>query len=581
MLFNKGNTLKNKEILELFATQAGLFIDRDKTDKELRANEEKYRYLFDNNPQPMYFFDVDTLAFLEVNKAAIEHYGYSKEEFLNMNIKDIRPAEDVSLLLNDVKEAKTVNKPSIIWRHKKKNGELIFVDITTVSVFYKGKKVRHVMIQDITDRKRSEDALKESISLLNATIESTADGILVVDQKGKITLLNQKFVDMWNIPKEILGNKEDEHVHNLVIEQVKNQDDFIKKVLIINANPNQISNDLIELIDGRIFDRYSLPHKIGESNVGRVWSFRDITQSKMAEEALRVNEVKFRSITEQIDDLITISDSKGLITYTSPASRNLLQYEPEEMIGHHFTDYFDEESLPEAIAVFNDGIVKKKKVIDIELKLKRKDGSVFYGEINGSEFINGDESGALVLLHDITNRKETLKLLKESEEKFRSIAEQTSDMISIADTKGIIKYTSKASASIFQFEPEEMCGHNFIDFVEDNSITGAIELFENCIEDGVSFHDREFIMKKKDGTQFYGEINGSIFKYGENTGILVIIRDISDRKKAQDALQEKMNELIRFHNLTVGRELSMIDLKKEINKLLKDSGHNEKYNIVE
>jgi len=581
LLFNKGITLKNIEILELFATQAGLFIDRDKTDKELRANEEKYRYLFDNNPQPMYIHDIDTLAFLEVNKAAIEHYGYSKDEFMRMNLKDIRPTEDIPSLLIDVKDSRNTFKPSGVWRHKKKNGEIIFVDITTVSVISGGKIVRHVMIQDITERKRSETALKESISLLNATIESTADGILVVDHNGKITLYNQKFVDMWNIPTEILKSKDDEPVLYSVINQVKSQDDFLNKIRYLYANPTLISNDLIELKNGHIIDRYSLPHKIGESIVGRVWSFRDITQSKMAEEALRVNEVKFRSITEQIDDVITITDGKGTITYTSPASRDLFQYEPEEMTGHHFTEYFAEESLPLAIAAFNEGIELKKKAIDIELKLKRKDGSVFYGEINGSEFMNGDERGSLVVVHDITNRKETLELLKESEEKFRSIAEQTSDMISIADTYGFIKYASKASTSIFQFEPEEMCGRNFTDFVEENSISGARDLFENCMKAGESFYGQEFKMKKKDGTLFCGEINGSAFKYGNNSGTLVIIRDISDRKKAQDALQEKMNELMRFHNLTVGRELTMIELKKEINKLLKDSGHNEKYNIVE
>jgi len=581
LLFNKGITIKNIEIIELFANQVGLFIDRDKADKRIRANEEKYRYLFDNNPQPMYIYDVETLAFLEVNKAAIVHYGYSKEEFLQMNLTDIRPLEDIPSLLKDVKDNQQGVKPAGLWRHTKKNGEIIYVDITIVSVFSNGKKARHVMIQDITERKRSEDALKQSVSLLNATIESTADGILVVDNNGKITLYNQKFIDMWNVPKEILENKIVENVLNIVIKQVKRQDELINKIKFLNANPTLISNDLIELIDGRIIDRYSLPHQIGESIVGRVWSFRDITQSKIAEEALRVNEVKFRSITEQIYDLITIADGKGYITYSSPASRVLLQYEPEEMIGHHFTEYFDDESLPAAISAFNKEKELKNKKINIELKLKRKDGSVFYGELNGSEFINGDERGSLVLVHDITNRKQTLESLKESEEKFRSITEQTSDMISIADQNGVIIYASTASVSIFQYKPEEMCGHHFVDFVEEKSIVDAHSTFINCIQTGERILNLEFKMKKKDGTLFYGEINGSGFRYGTNFGILVIIRDISDRKKVQNSLQEKMNELMRFHDLTVGRELTMIELKKEINKLLNDSDQPSKYKIVQ
>jgi len=581
LIYSKGETIKNNELVLLFANQVGLFIDRDKTDKKLRANEEKYRYLFENNPQPMYIYDVETLAFLEVNKSAIEHYGYSKDEFLQMNLTNIRPSEDIPELLKNIKNNQGTIKPSGIWRHTKKNGEIIFVDITIVSVLSNGKKARHVMIQDITERKRSEDALKESVSLLNATLESTADGILVVENTGEITLYNKKFVDMWNVPKEILDNKINITLINSLAETVKEKDKFLNKIRFLYANPALVSYDQIELIDGRIFDRYSLPHTVGETNIGRVWSFRDITKSKIAEEALRVNEVMFRSITEQIDDLISIMDSKGIMTYTSPACRELFKYEPDEMIGHHFTEFIHEDSVHEANSIFNEGIEFKRKVINVEFKFERKDGSTFYGELNGSEFRNGEESGTLVVIHDITTRKQTLELLKESEEKFRSIAEQTSDMISIADQSGIIKYASKASTSIFQYEPEEMCGQNFTDFVEEKSIQNAYSTFGNCLRTGESFFNLEFKMKKKDGTLFYGEINGSGFKYGNNLGILVIIRDISDRKKVQNALQEKMNELMRFHDLTVGRELTMIELKKEINKLLNDSNQPPKYKIVQ
>ena len=386
---------------------------------------------------------------------------------------------------------------------------------------------------------------------------------------------------MWNVPKEILDNKINITLINSLAETVKEKDKFLNKIRFLYANPALVSYDQIELIDGRIFDRYSLPHTVGETNIGRVWSFRDITKSKIAEEALRVNEVMFRSITEQIDDLISIMDSKGIMTYTSPACRELFKYEPDEMIGHHFTEFIHEDSVHEANSIFNEGIEFKRKVINVEFKFERKDGSTFYGELNGSEFRNGEESGTLVVIHDITTRKQTLELLKESEEKFRSIAEQTSDMISIADQSGIIKYASKASTSIFQYEPEEMCGQNFTDFVEEKSIQNAYSTFGNCLRTGESFFNLEFKMKKKDGTLFYGEINGSGFKYGNNSGILVIIRDISDRKKVQNALQEKMNELMRFHDLTVGRELTMIELKKEINKLLNDSNQPPKYKIVQ
>jgi len=171
-------------------------------------------------------------------------------------------------------------------------------------------------------------------------------------------------------------------------------------------------------------------------------------------------------------------------------------------------------------------------------------------------------------------------LLLESEEKFRSITEQTGDLISITNTNGILLYASTASKSIFQYEPEEMYGHNFTDFLEENSIPKAIAAFNSSMETGLDVKNLELNMKRKDGSIFYGELNGSRFMHGDNNGTLVVIRDMTERKKVQEDLEEKMNDLIRFQNLTVDRELTMIELKKEVNDLLTGSGQKGKYKIV-
>ena len=125
-----------------------------------------------------------------------------------------------------------------------------------------------------------------------------------------------------------------------------------------------------------------------------------------------------------------------------------------------------------------------------------------------------------------------------------------------------------------------MCGLSFSDFVFEESIEKAEATFRKIIESKESISNLEFLMKRKDGSMFYGELNGSSFKYGANYGTLVVIRDMTERKKAQEEIEQKMNELVRFHNLTVDREMTMIELKKEINELLNKSGEKEKYKIV-
>ena len=129
------------------------------------------------------------------------------------------------------------------------------------------------------------------------------------------------------------------------------------------------------------------------------------------------------------------------------------------------------------------------------------------------------------------------KTIKESEEKFRSITEQTSDFISITDAMGIITYASSASEKLFQFAPEEMCGRNFIEFVNEPEIPRALEVFKDASKGNIEKRSVEFSLKRKDGSIFIAELNGSKFQQDLINGTLVVIRDITERKQAEDKLR--------------------------------------------
>ncbi|NLI16590.1 MAG: response regulator [candidate division Zixibacteria bacterium] len=140
---------------------------------------------------------------------------------------------------------------------------------------------------EISDRIKAEEELAQSLSLLTATLESTADGILVVNNEGKIINLNQKFIDMWSIPPEIIQSKDNQKAIDFVLGQLKYPELFLKKVQESYAHLDIESEDTLELIDGKIFERYSQPYKLGGKSVGRVWSFRDITEKHRLEDSLR------------------------------------------------------------------------------------------------------------------------------------------------------------------------------------------------------------------------------------------------------------------------------------------------------
>ena len=141
-------------------------------------------------------------------------------------------------------------------------------------------------VRDTSHRPENDDSLREAMSLLSATLESTADGILVVSSEGEIAGVNNQFLTMWGIPREMLATGDDEAVMGFVLDQLRDPAQFVEKVEALYADPAAESHDILEFRDGRTFDRYSRPQKVADQVVGRVWSFRDVTAAKVAQDRI-------------------------------------------------------------------------------------------------------------------------------------------------------------------------------------------------------------------------------------------------------------------------------------------------------
>jgi PAS domain S-box-containing protein len=131
---------------------------------------------------------------------------------------------------------------------------------------------------------QTNTALRHSLSLVQATLESTGDGLLVVDENGKIVAFNHSFVEMWRLPEELMESRDDGRTIAAVLDQLLYPDSFVARVQELYAQPDAESQDVLEFKDGRVFERYSQPQRIGGRSVGRVWSFRDVTERRRAEE---------------------------------------------------------------------------------------------------------------------------------------------------------------------------------------------------------------------------------------------------------------------------------------------------------
>lgn len=155
-------------------------------------------------------------------------------------------------------------------------------------------------IRDVTERKRSDGALREALSLVSATLESTADGILVVTTDGRIAGSNERFATMWGIPSNLLDSHDDGKVMGFVLDQLTDPDSFVAKVQELYGDPGAESLDLLHFRDGRTFERYSRPQRLAETVVGRVWSFRDITARMLAQDQTRSALAELARQTEEL-----------------------------------------------------------------------------------------------------------------------------------------------------------------------------------------------------------------------------------------------------------------------------------------
>ena len=273
--------------------------------------------------------------------------------------------------------------------------------------------------------------------------------------------------------------------------------------------------------------------------IGAIATVHDVTKRKKAEEDLRFSEEKFRSITEQIDDYISISDINGIIFYASPASRAMFQHEPNEIIGHHFMDFIEDSYLQKAIDAFQNGIAEKRKAVNLELKLKRKDGSTFFAELNGSKIEFGDEPRVLVVVRDITERKKAEIALELTKQSYVDIINSVSEAIYVLDENATFINVNRGAREMYQLSNEELIGKTPADVAAPglNDLKQIQKLLQNVFKTGIPV-TFEFWAVRSTGEIFPKEVIVNKSRYFEKDVLVATARDITERKAAQQEIDK-------------------------------------------
>ena len=344
--------------------------ERVMVEQTLRTSVEQFRQVFEEGPVGMMLMKVDG-EILKVNKAFCAMVGYSEGEIRRISFNGITLPDDVG---KDIERIGLLAKGEITsYRTEKRfltqQGNVIW-GLLTVSVVREadGTPLYGVrIIEDITARKRGEEELEQSLSVLRATLESSPDGILVVDEKGTVLNYNQKFIEMWKIPQRILLERDENMIVKFMIHALVDAKDFERTLDAAYAHPEAESFDVLALNDGSIVERYSKPQKIAGKTVGRVWSFRDMTERIRSEAERRASEEKYRDLFEESKDAVFISTPDGRFLDINPAGVELFGYTSREEllnvdIAHEL--YMDSEARAKANQILADqGYLKDHQTI--------------------------------------------------------------------------------------------------------------------------------------------------------------------------------------------------------------------------
>ncbi len=262
--------------------------ERKRAEEKSRKNEERYKDLFENATDLIYTHDLNGF-FTSLNRAGELITGYTREEALHMNISQIVAPEYLEGARTMTARKVDDERPAtyeleIIAR----DGSRVPLDLSTRLIVNNGMPVGvQGIARDISERRRAEISLRSTLSLFETTFESTADGIVVMSLDRQIVTCNKKFIEMWNVDSKTIENKDGAALVSLVASHLKNPDEFLRKLSDTYKSPEATVTEMLELKDGRIFERYSQPQYLEGIPIGRVASFRDITERSQAEEKLR------------------------------------------------------------------------------------------------------------------------------------------------------------------------------------------------------------------------------------------------------------------------------------------------------
>jgi PAS domain S-box-containing protein len=470
---------------------------------------------------------------LEVNPAYCAISGYSKEELIGKQLSDIEANETTDQISEHIREVMEKGYHRFETKHRRKDGTIVDIEVNTQFCDYEQKKIFYCFFRDVTQRKRSEEALR----LFSQAVDSSVDGIAMGNLESRITYANETFVKMFGYSRgELIGKK-------IAFIYAEDQIPKLKKALRATIKGGWTGELVAKKKNGELF-----PIAVSSSRVvndkGKVIahmaSHQNITECNVAVKALRL----FSQAVDSSIDGVAMGDLEHRIAYANETFVKMFGYSREELIGKEIAFVYADDQIPRLKKALRATI---KGSWTGELVGKRKNGELFPIAVSSSRVMNdkGKVIASMASHQDITERKKAEEELKAFEERFSGLAERSFDIIFMTDAQGYLTYISAASERIFHYKPEEMVGTNFKNYLIKSEIPRVSQRFAENMQ-GRNLRILPMEAMRKDGSHVFVELNSSpILKDDEAVGIQGIIRDVTERKRMEVEREIYKEEILK------------------------------------
>jgi PAS domain S-box-containing protein len=563
--------------------------ERKSAEDVVRRSEERYRNLFNSLIEgfcivEMVFDDAGKpvdYRFLEVNETFEQQTGLRDAQGKLM--RELAPHHEQHWFDVYGNIALTGEPAQFINEAKALNR---WFDVRAFRIGGDGSRKVAICFSDITKRKRAEEELTFTLQRFYWILSNMQTGILLVTDDNRVEFTNQTFCDIFGIkdsPDDLLELSASK-VIQMIRPSFANPDAAVARIGELVQKSQPLLGEEIDMVGQRAFLRDFVPIRIGNNRYGRLWVHREITDRKIMETALQRSEERFRNMFERHGAaMLLIEPDSGAILDANAAAANFYGYSRVQLRTMRIND-LNQLHSDDVSAEMQKAVTEQRTYFVFPHKLA--DGAIRWVEVYSTPIDMQGSRALFSVIHDFTERKLAEEALRQSEEKYRRIVETANEGIILLGTDGTINFVNKKMADMLGYLPEKLIGKMAIEFMPE-------EEKEHVLANRAKLETKnsvqaEYCFSRNDGNRIltFGNTVPILDGTGKHIANLAMHTDITGRKRAEEEIQHnveelrlKNEELTQFNNVMVDREMRMIELKKEINRLCSRLGQDPVYDV--